>query len=58
MPAANKKCHDKGCICATCDNICTHCLIAGRCPDEICKSEHGMQNCTMYEENKDKDAYI
>lgn len=56
MPAANKKCHDKGCICATCDNICTHCLIAGRCPDEVCKSEHGMQNCTLYDENKDKDA--
>ena len=52
MPADNPKCHKKGCQCATCFFICSRCLVAGRCSDEICSSEHGMQNCEFANSHK------
>lgn len=48
MAAENKKCHEKGCLCATCEHICSRCNMSGRCPDSICKSVKGMQTCELY----------
>ncbi|MBO5386818.1 MAG: hypothetical protein J6A59_01560 [Lachnospiraceae bacterium] len=39
MAALNKKCFEKGCICASCKNICSRCLIS----DNTC--EHGVKAC-------------
>lgn len=58
MAAMNSKCHEKGCECASCSGICSRCLVAGRCSDDICKSEHGMQNCDLYEPYKEENQNI
>ena len=52
MSAMNPKCHEKGCKCAICTYTCSRCYVNGRCPDSICQSEKGMQNCNKYKEHK------
>ena len=42
MAAENKLCFEKKCICATCQNICSRCMIQN---DEC---ESGVRNCTSY----------
>lgn len=48
MSADNPKCHEKGCLCATCLGKCSYCVISGLCPDDICKSDTGKRKCPMY----------
>lgn len=39
MAATNKKCFDKGCICASCESMCSRCLVS----NNAC--EHGVKAC-------------
>lgn len=44
MSASNLKCHNKGCLCATCYHLCSRCLVS----NEKCYSEHGIAQCKGY----------